>query len=101
MEAGSSIVSFTGLSSAMAPSFSLAKGTSSSAVGFEHEIVCDHHANRETGADGDGRLDAERAADHLLAALVDALRCPLLDRFGGRAVAVAAHASLRPDTQDG
>src|SRR5579863_6312273 len=101
MEAGSSTVSFTGLSSAMTPSFSLAKGTSSSAVGFEHEIVRDHHTDRETRADGDGRLDAERAADHLLAGLVDALRRPLLDRFGKRAVAVAAHAGLRPDAEDG
>src|SRR5262249_43770023 len=101
MDAGSSTVSFTGLSSAMTPSLSFAIRTSSAAIGFEHEIVRDHHPNRETRTDGDGRLDVERAADHLLAGLVEALRHALLDGLGERAIVVAAHAGFRADAQDG
>ncbi len=73
---------------------------SSRAVGFEDEIVGDHHAHQKTRSDCDRRLDVERTADHLLTGLVDALRHPLLNGSGQRAVIVAAHASLRSDAQD-
>jgi hypothetical protein len=61
--------------------------------------VRDHHADWKTWPDGDGRLDVERAADHLLAGLVDALRHTLLNGLGERAVVVAADASLRSDAE--
>ena len=56
------------------------------AVRFEHEIMRDHHSHRETRSNRDCRLNVQRAADDLLAGLIDALRHSLLDRFGKRAV---------------
>src|SRR6185437_4019105 len=100
MAAGSSTVSLTGLSSGIVPSLSFAMIVASCAVGFEDKVVRDHHAHRKTWPDGDGRLDVERTADHLLAGLIDALRHPLLDGFSERAVVVAAHAGLRSDAEE-
>src|SRR5574337_1422953 len=97
MAAGSSTVSLTGLSSGIVPSFSFAMIVASSAVGFENEVVRDHHAHRKTWPDRDRRLDVERAADNLLAGLVDALRHPLLNGLGERAIVVATHAGLRSE----
>src|ERR1700722_15266571 len=95
------MVSFTRLSSAIAPSFNFAKAASSGPIGFEDEVVGNHHADRKPRPDGDCRLDAERPAYHLLASLIYALPHPLLDRFGERTVAVAAHTGLRSDAQNG
>ena len=50
-------VSFIGLSSWIAPSFSFAMVASSASIGFENEIVGDHHAHRKSRPDGDGWLD--------------------------------------------
>src|SRR5579883_451216 len=99
MAAGSSTVSFTGLSSGIVLSFSFAMIVASCAVRFEDKVVRDHHAHRKTWPDGDGRLDVERTADHLLAGLIDALRYALLNGLGERAVVVAAHAGLRSDAE--
>src|SRR5579883_1080652 len=99
MAAGSSTVSLTGLSSGIVPSFSFAMIVASCAVGFENEVVRDHHAHWKTWPDGDGRLDVERAADYLLPGLVDALRHALLNGLGERAIIVAAHAGLRSDAE--
>src|SRR5579884_1503649 len=99
MAAGSSTVSLTGLSSGIVPSFSFAMIVASCAVGFENEVVRDHHAHWKAWPDGDGRLDVERAADHLLAGLVHALRHALLNGLGEGAVVVAAHAGLRSDAE--
>src|ERR1700734_501940 len=92
------MVSFTGLSSAIAPSFSFAMTASSGAIGFEDEVVGDHHANREAWPDGDGRLDVQGARDDLLAGLVEALRRSLADCLRQVVLAVAG-AGLGPDTQ--
>src|SRR5579883_2660940 len=100
MAAGSSTVSFTGLSSGIVPSFSFAMIVASCAVRFEDKVVRDHHAHWKTRPDGDGRLNVERAADHLLAGLIDALRHPLLNGLGKRAVVVATHAGLRSDAEE-
>src|SRR3974390_2301870 len=101
MAAGSSTVSLTGLSSGIVPSFSFDMIVASCAVGFEDEVVRNHHPHWKTWPNGDGRLDVERAADHLLAGLVDALRHALLNGGGQRAVVIAAHTGFRPDAQDG
>src|SRR5215472_9305098 len=99
MAAGSSTVSLTGLSSGIVPSFSFAMIVASCAVGFEDEVVRNHHAHRKTWPDGDGRLNVERAANHLLAGLIDALRHPLLNGFSERAIVVTTHAGLRSDAE--
>jgi FMN-dependent NADH-azoreductase len=66
MAAGSSTVSFTGLSSAMAPSLSFDIFASSSPVRFEHEVTIDDHAHRESRPDRQCRLDIEIALNGLL-----------------------------------
>src|SRR5579875_3871759 len=101
MAAGRSSDSLTGLSSGIAPSFSLAIAASSSAIRLQNEIVGDHDPHREAGTDGDGRLDIQGTADDLLAGLVDALGEALLECHGERAIVVAAHAGFRSDAEQG
>src|ERR1700677_2973343 len=85
----------------MAPSLSFFNWASSTAIRFKNEVASDYDPHGETWPNGDGGLDAQRAADHLLSGLVDALRQPLLDCLRERAVAVAARAGFRADAQDG
>src|SRR5208337_4248876 len=73
MAAGSSTVSLTGLSSAIAPSFSFAICRTSALIGFENEIPVDDHAHRKPRPDRQRRLDVQIAANDLLAGLIDAL----------------------------
>ena len=61
-------VSFTGLSSAMAPSFSFV--IFSASVWFEHEVAIDDYPHRKTRPDCQGRLDVEIAPNDLLTGLV-------------------------------
>src|SRR5665213_1645574 len=100
MAAGSSTVSFTGLSSASAPSFSFAMAASSRVVGFENEIVGDQHPDRKAGADGDCRLDVERALHDLPARLADTVGGSLPQGLHQR-IFIVAGARLRPDAEDG
>ena len=81
------------------PSFSFAMIVASCAVGFENEVVRDYHAHWKFRTDGDRRLDVKRAADHLLAGLINALRHSLLNGLSERAIVVAAHAGLRSDAE--
>ena len=76
MAAGSSIEILTGLSSAMAPSFSFA---TSASVGFEYEVASYDHPHGEARADGERRLDRELTAHDLLTGVVDSVLGAALD----------------------
>ena len=72
----------------------------SSAIGPEHEILVDDHAQRPTGADGDGRLDVEVSLGDALASAVGVL----LGGFPQRPDQIAlltAEAELGADAEDG
>ena len=87
--AGSSIVSFTGLSSGIAESFSFS--TMSALIWREHKVAVDNHTHRKAGPDRDRRLDIEIAANHLLTGLVERIRSPQTKRLeNGRVVALSA-----------
>jgi hypothetical protein len=87
--AGSSMVSFTGLSSGIADSFSLF--TMSALIRRKHEVAVDDHAHRKAGPDGDCRLDIEIAANNLLTGLIETVRAAAPER--GHDGAVAARGS--------
>jgi hypothetical protein len=88
--AGSSTVSFTGLSSAMAPSFSFA--ISSASVWFEHKVAIDDYSHRETRPDCKGRLDVEIAPYDLLTGLAQGIPCPTAKGLQNGVVSVAIRA---------
>jgi hypothetical protein len=93
------MVSLTGLSSAIAPSFSFATAAYSRGIGFKNQIVGDEHPDREAGADGDRRLNVQRALHDLPAGLADAVGGSLpqgLDEL----VLVVARACFRPDAEN-
>ena len=87
-----STVSFTGLSSAMAPSFSFA--IFSASVWFEHEVAIDDYPHRKTRPDCQGRLDVEIAPNDLLTGLIQGIPCPTAKGLQNGAVSVV---SIRPD----
>jgi hypothetical protein len=65
--AGSSIVNFTGLSSTMAPSLSLAMFVSLAFVWFKHQVTVDDDPHRETWPDCQCWLNVEIALNDVLA----------------------------------
>src|SRR3546814_208649 len=68
------MVILTGVRSGSLPSFSSDMGLLlSSAIGPEHEVLVDDHAQGPTGADGDGRLDVEVPLGDALAGAVGVL----------------------------
>src|SRR5579872_379678 len=71
--AGSSTVSLTGLSSAIALSFSFAMFFSSSLVRLQHEILVDDDAHRKSRPNRQGRLNIEILLNDFLAGLVEAI----------------------------
>src|ERR1700722_20714850 len=71
--AGSSTASFTGLSSAIAPSFSFAMLVYSPLIRLQHEVTIDDHADRETRPDRQRRLDVEIALYDFLSGLIQAI----------------------------
>src|ERR1700738_5416907 len=91
--AGSSMVSFTGLSSEMAPSLSFAyfRGFLSF-VGFEDEIKVDDHADRETRPDRERRLNIEITLDDFLPGLIHAFARPAAKRLDDIAVVTGIRA---------
>src|SRR5260370_39729776 len=92
------MVSFTGLSSSIALSFSFDMALSSAAIGLEHEIARDQDAHGETRPDGDGGLHVEGPADDALADLVDAV-CPAAPNCSDQLVLASACSDFRSDTQ--
>jgi hypothetical protein len=89
-------VNFTGLSSAMAPSFSFA--IFSASVWFEHEVAIDDYPHRKTRPDCQSRLDVEIAPNDLLTGLVHGIPCPTAKGLQNGAVSVA---SIRAGTKFG
>jgi len=70
----------------------------SSAIGPEHEIPVDDHAQRPAGADGDGRLDVEVPLGEALARAVGVLLGGFPQRPDQVAL-LAAEAQLRADAE--
>src|SRR5258708_35922956 len=92
------MVSFTGLSSSIALSFSFDMAFSS-AIGLEHEIAGDQNADGETRPDGDGGLHVQGTADDALANLVDAVR-PAPSNRAEQFIFGAACSDFRSDAQE-
>src|SRR5882724_1280803 len=93
------MVIFTGVRSGSFPSFNSDMGLLlSAAIGPEHEILVDDHAQPPAGPDGDGRLDVEVLLGGALVGLVDALLCRLPD--GADKIAfLSPEAELRSDAK--
>src|SRR5260370_38772894 len=96
--AASWIVSFTGLSSSIAPSFSFVMNTSSPAIRLEHEIVGNQHPHGKAWPDRDRRLHVQRTSDHLLSDLVEAFRRATADGLQ-QIIRISARANLLPGAE--
>lgn len=96
MFAGSSIVSFTGLSSRIDPSFSLGMSASRRC---QDQVTGHDYADGEAWADGQGRWHLELALDDPLARLVDGVERAVADYAGEPVVVVGG--KFRTDCKQG